>query len=146
MLWLGFDTWPRTFHMPWGAARTITTTMMSTITKTIANPKHHPPPHTHTWCCCKLWHRSQMWLGSQVTVAVAMAGSSESTPSPGTSMCHRCGPKKQKIKNLYVPQLWLRGSRSHWCGSKKWVTVKLVGCAMCTHSPDRFLEFWCLAV
>ena len=35
-----------------------------------------------------------------VAVAVAVAGScsSDSTPSLGTSICHRCGPKKTKKK------------------------------------------------
>ena len=41
-----------------------------------------------------------MWLGSCIAVAmaVAMAGSysSDSIPSLGTSICHRCGPKKAK--------------------------------------------------
>ena len=41
-----------------------------------------------------------MWLGSHVSVAMAEAGScsSNSTSSLGTSMCCRCGPKKQKKK------------------------------------------------
>ena len=49
------------------------------------------------WQCCKLQCRSQMRLGSRVAVAVALAGScsSSSTPSLGTSVFHRCGPKKQ---------------------------------------------------
>ena len=40
--------------------------------------------------------RSQMQLGSRVAVAVAWAGScsSSSTPSLGTSIYHRCIPKK----------------------------------------------------
>ena len=39
-------------------------------------------------------------LRSHVAVAVAQAGncSSNSTPSLGTSICHRCGPKKAKNK------------------------------------------------
>ena len=46
--------------------------------------------------CCGLWYRSQMRLGSHTAVAVAWADScsSDSTPSPGTSICLRCGPKK----------------------------------------------------
>ena len=33
-----------------------------------------------------------------IAVALVKAGgySSDSTPSPGTSICHRCGPKRQK--------------------------------------------------
>ena len=50
--------------------------------------------------CCKLWCRLQMQLGSGVamTVVQACSGSSNSTPSPGTSMCYRCGPKRKKEK------------------------------------------------
>ena len=41
-----------------------------------------------------------MWLGSCVAVAVAQGSScsSDSTPSLGTSICCRCGPKKTKEK------------------------------------------------
>ena len=49
------------------------------------------------------WHklqqcRSQMPLRSCVAVTVAMAHScsSDSTPSLGTCICHRCGRKKEK--------------------------------------------------
>ena len=46
----------------------------------------------------ELWCRSQTQLGSDVSVAVAVAGScsSDSTPSLGTSTCFRCSPKKTK--------------------------------------------------
>ena len=51
-------------------------------------------------CCCELWCRSQMQLGSPVAVAVAVAQagscSSELTPSLGTSKCPGCSPKKRK--------------------------------------------------
>ena len=54
------------------------------------------------WHCHELWCRSQMQLGSPVAVAVAVAKASscslESTPSLGTSICHRCIPKKKKKK------------------------------------------------
>ena len=52
------------------------------------------------WHCCELWDRSQMWLRSGVAVAVVWASSysSDETPSLGTSICHRCGPKKKKKK------------------------------------------------
>ena len=48
--------------------------------------------------CCELWCRSQARLGSGVAVAVVYASScsSNSAPSLGTSICRRCGPKKQK--------------------------------------------------
>ena len=47
---------------------------------------------------CELWRRLQTWLGSCVAVAVAVAGSCSSHPTPnlGTSICHRCDPKKLK--------------------------------------------------
>ena len=53
--------------------------------------------------CCKLQCRLEMEFGSQVAVAVAMAGScsSDSTPSLGTPMCHRHSPKKKK-KNQVI--------------------------------------------
>ena len=50
--------------------------------------------------CCELWCRLKMRLGSGVAVAVVQAGScsSNSTPSLGTSICRRLGPKKKKAK------------------------------------------------
>ena len=50
--------------------------------------------------CCELGCRSQMWLRSRVAVAVVQAGSfsSHSTPSPGTSTCCRCSPRRPKKK------------------------------------------------
>ena len=47
-------------------------------------------------CCHRLQHRLQMHLGSGVAVAVAVASScsSDLTPSLGTPICHKCGPKK----------------------------------------------------
>jgi len=42
-----------------------------------------------------------MWLGSGVAVAVVQTGSCSSslTPTPGTSICHRCsGSKKEKVR------------------------------------------------
>ena len=58
-------------------------------------------------CCCELWCRSQMQLGSLSTVAVVQAGdcSSDSTPSLGTSICHNHSPKKRgKKKSLLWPR------------------------------------------
>ena len=50
--------------------------------------------------CRELWCRSKTRFESGIAVAVAKAGScsSDSSPSLGTSICHRCGPKKQKRK------------------------------------------------
>ena len=48
--------------------------------------------------CYKLQHRSQMWLGTGVAMAVLQACncSSHSTPSPGTSLHCMCGCTKKK--------------------------------------------------
>ena len=59
-------------------------------------------PGLAPWCCCRLWSKSQTWLGSRVAVAVAVAGSysSNSTTSLGTSICCGCGPKKTLKKKM----------------------------------------------
>ena len=63
-----------------------------------------------------------MWLRSGVAVALAVAGScsSDSTPSLGTSTCHRCHPEKEKNEKskviLGVPAMaqWLMNpTRNH---------------------------------
>ena len=56
--------------------------------------------------CCELRCRSQTQLRSHVVVAVAWVGScsSDLTPSLGTPICCRCGPKKKKKKK----SLWQR--------------------------------------
>ena len=48
----------------------------------------------------KLWYRLQMWVGSCIAVTVVLAGScsSDSAPSPGTSICCKCDYKKKKKK------------------------------------------------
>ena len=48
--------------------------------------------------CGEPWCRSQTRLRSCIAVAVVEAGSCSSdwTPSLGTSMCRRCGPKNKK--------------------------------------------------
>ena len=50
--------------------------------------------------CHELWCRLQMLLRSRVAVAVVVASScsSDLTPSLGTYICHRCGPKKKNKK------------------------------------------------
>ena len=50
------------------------------------------------WHCHKLQCRSQMWIPSGVAVAVGQTGSwgSDLTPSLGTSICCRCGHKKEE--------------------------------------------------
>ena len=77
--------------------------------------------------CCELYWRVQKWLGSHFTVAAAQADScsSYSTPSLGTSICHGCGPNKQKKKKKKKKKslrsaeflLWrnrVAASREHW--------------------------------
>ena len=46
--------------------------------------------------CCELWCRLQMWLGSQVAVAMVQAGSCSSDLTPSLENFHmlrECGPK-----------------------------------------------------
>ena len=52
------------------------------------------------WGCQELLYRLKTWLRSGVAVAVAQAidYSSDSTPSLGTPICYRCGPKKTRKK------------------------------------------------
>ena len=59
------------------------------------------------WRCHKLWCRSWMWLGSGIDVAAAQASScsSDSTPCLGTSICRKCGPKKQEKKIMRLDDL-----------------------------------------
>ena len=66
--------------------------------------------------CYKLQCRSQTWLGSGVAVAVVWASSyrSHSTPSLGTSICRRCGPKRKK-QNKQTNKVRLLGLR-RWPG------------------------------
>ena len=53
------------------------------------------------WCCCELWCTLQKQLrsGNAVAVMLAINCSSDSTPSLRTSICCRCGPKKQNNNN-----------------------------------------------
>ena len=52
------------------------------------------------WHCHELWCGLQTWLRSLVAVAVAVAVagscSSDSTPSLGTSICHKSSPRNRK--------------------------------------------------
>ena len=53
--------------------------------------------------CCKLWCTSQTQLGTYMAVAQANSCRSDSTPSLGTSIFHRCSPKKKIISFKYRP-------------------------------------------
>ena len=50
--------------------------------------------------CCKLQPRSKIQLGYLVAVTVVLAGScsSDSTPSQGTSICHKFGHRRKEKK------------------------------------------------
>ena len=52
--------------------------------------------------CHELWYRLQAQLGSGIAMAMAVAYAdsynSDSTPSLGTSICGRCGPKTMGVK------------------------------------------------
>ena len=52
--------------------------------------------------CHELWCRSQVQLGSGISLAVVQASScsSKSTPSLGVSLCRGCGLKKQTNKTV----------------------------------------------
>ena len=54
------------------------------------------PSGLMTRCCCELWCRWKMWLGSRVAVAVASSYSPNSTPSLETSIYCGYGPKQTK--------------------------------------------------
>ena len=49
--------------------------------------------------CHELWSSLQAWLRYCVAVAVAGSYSSDSTPSLGTSICHRSGPRNSNNNN-----------------------------------------------
>ena len=72
------------------------------------------PSLTH---CQKLRSRSQMWLGYDVAVAVAVASSysSDSTPRLGTSICHRCSLKKEKKKKKEMKQMLEEAESREFC-------------------------------
>ena len=62
--------------------------------------------------CLELWCRLQMWLGSRIVVAAAQASSysSNSVPSLGTSLCCRCGLKRQTEQIQMLPT-WTKSSQ-----------------------------------
>ena len=70
-------------------------------------------------CCHELWCRSQTRLGSWVAVALAQTDnySSDLTPSLGTSICHVCGPRKDRGKTLAKFSLYYKDTviKIQWC-------------------------------
>ena len=69
------------------------------------------------WHCHELWCRLQMCLGSHIALAVVSAGgySSDLTPSLGSSICHRCSPKRTKKRRVrIVSSKW--SLPAHPCG------------------------------
>ena len=91
----------------------------------------------HELCC-----RSQMWLGSCIAVPVVWAGSCSSNwiPSLRISICHRCGPKKQKTNKkkcqlfAVIQYVILRGKGIHWIHAQMWF--------YCSSSLLRTLDQW----
>ena len=83
------------------------------------------------WHCRELWCRSQTWLGSCVAVAVVQTSrcSSTSTPSLGTSKCHRSGPRKDKMKN----------KNKNKKQTKKWITIE-----SSWHSAQHIISITCV--
>ena len=66
-----------------------------------------------------------MWLRPGIAVSVVQAGrySSDSTPSLGTPICHRCGPKMKKKKKVITVQSGEMGVRqAKWHGNCKEVS------------------------
>ena len=47
-----------------------------------------------------------MGLGFDIAVIQAGSCSSDLTPSLGTFICHRCGPKKKRKKKNFILILW----------------------------------------
>ena len=82
--------------------------------------------------CHERWCRSQTLLGS--CLAVALAGySSHSTPSLGTSICCRCGPKKTKKKKKKILSTQFEALTRSW-------SILLIE-QLLMSKPDHFL-YW----
>ena len=66
-------------------------------------------PSLKQWAKDQLWCRLQTRLGFGIAMTVVYANSysSDLTPSLGTSICHRCGPRKTKRKKK--PIFWNPG-------------------------------------
>ena len=96
--------------------------------------------------CCELWCRSQTWLGSHISVAVLWAGSccSNLTPSPGTSFCLGCGPKKQsktKQSPLFITLKKIPPGLFREHGSEARVQASVGSCPAPNHF-SCFLSTW----
>ena len=85
-------------------------------------------------CCRELWHRSQMWFGFGIAVAVVSAGSCSSnlTLSLGTRICLTCSPKKKKRRRMdckTLPDIHTRQATYLWgsgfskCGPRLWASI-----------------------
>ena len=66
-------------------------------------------------CCHELWCEFQTWLGSCISVAVVedSSCSSDLTPSLGTSICCKCGPKKKiNVVPIAVECVWIGAGKN----------------------------------
>ena len=63
--------------------------------------------------CRELWYKSQTWLGSRIAAAVVQTSSYSSnvTPSLGTTICHRCSPKKTEKKKSVLFILFISSQK-----------------------------------
>ena len=81
--------------------------------------------------CSELWCRLQTWLGSGVAMAVASSCGSDSTPSLGPSICHKCSPKKQtnkqKITSLCLNFFTYENGNKNSIGlTRLWIYNKII--------------------
>ena len=89
------------------------------------------PVHSLTWlsglriqCCRELWCRSKTRLGFHIVVQ-ASSCSSNVTPSLGTSICHRCGPKKKKKIENHCSEGVEKGTwQAHWAVGRQRVPLR----------------------
>ena len=102
------------------------------------------------WRCCDLWCRSQIQLGLDPALLwlqrrqAWFIGRHDSTPSLGTSICHRCGPKKQKKQerekeNIVVAPALASGNP----GSPHSGSLRHFKC-ICYRGPTWWISFWWL--
>ena len=103
--------------------------------------------------CCELWCRSHTWLRPCIAEAVAQAGScsSNSTPSLGTPICHRRGPKDTHThKHTHTRMHTHKGTTIWPCGHTHTHTKVPLSDLVDTHTHTHtqryhYLTLWCPA-